>query len=387
MSSEMQRRDVLRMGLAATGLLAMAIPEWAVPALAQGEAVVPFTDIPPNFNPGGTGATRLYDIRNIDGLFTPNDEFFSIAHYGVPEVDADTYKLQVTGLVDSPLDLSLADIRSRPSVQVPAGYECSGNSARSVQGLSSCGNWTGTRVRDLLNAVGVQDRAREVLFFGADRGEETTPFRQQEITLDSQFIRSMSLQDAMTPDPIIAYELNGQPLQMRQGAPARLIVPGWYGVANVKWLTGIHVQQDRFVGHFQARWYRTVRGEEIGGEMKFNETEVTRLRIKSIVARVTRRGATHRITGFVLNDGTPLESVEVQIDGGGWQRATLDPANTRFSWKLFSFDWNGATRGEHTIVSRATDVNGTTQVTDAELATKQTFLEHNAQFPRTVMIS
>jgi DMSO/TMAO reductase YedYZ molybdopterin-dependent catalytic subunit len=365
----------------------MAVPRWAVPALAQGETAVPFTDIPPNFNPGGDGAVRLYDIRNIDGLFTPNDEFFSIAHYGMAEVDPGAYRLKVTGLVDRPVELTLDDLRSRPRVQVAAGYECSGNSARSVQGLSSCGNWTGTRLRDLLDDVGVEDRGREVLFFGADRGEETTPFRQQSITLDSQFIRSMSTTEALSNDALVAYELNGQPLGVRQGAPARLIVPGWYGVANVKWLTGIHVQQDRFVGHFQSRWYRTVRGEEIGGEMKYNETEVTRLRIKAVIARVTRQGTAHRVLGFVLNDGTPLRSVEVQVDGGAWQPAMLDPANTQYSWKLFTYDWNGATPGEHTLVSRATDVNGTTQVTEEALSSKQTFLEHNAQFPRRVMIS
>ena len=386
MSEQIQRREILRMGLGATSLIAV-LPGWAIPALAQGETIVPFTDIPPTFNPGGDGTTRLYDIRNIDGLFTPNDEYFSIAHYGMPELDPVAYRLQVTGLVNNPMELSLADIRSRPSVDVPAGYECSGNSARSVQGLSSCGNWTGARVRDLLGDASVTDRAREVLFFGADRGEETTAFRQQEITLDSQFIRSVSLQTAMESDAIIAYELNGQALGARHGAPARLIMPGWYGVSNVKWLTGIHVQQDRFVGHVQSRWYRTVRGEEIGGDQKFNETEVTRIRIKSVIARVTRQGNTHRVTGFVLNDGTPIESVEVQIDGGAWQPAALDPANTQYSWKLFSFDWNDAAAGEHTIVSRATDVNGVTQATDAELASKQTFLEHNAQFPRTVMVS
>ncbi len=387
MSKQLTRRDVLRMGLTAAGLLATALPEWAIPALAQSETVAPFTDIPPDFNFGGDGRIRTYDIRRIDGLFTPADEFFSIGHYGVPEIDVGAYRLQVTGMLNNPVELTLADIRSRPAVQLPAGYECSGNSARRIQGLSSCGNWTGTRLSDLLSDVGVQDRAREVLFLGADRGEETTPFRQQSITLDSQFTRSMSLQDATAGDAIVAYELNGEPLDARHGAPARLIMPGWYGVANVKWLTGIHVQQDRFVGHFQARWYRTVRGEEIGGEIKFNETEVTRMRIKSVIARVTRTAGTHRVLGFVLNDGTPLHSVEVRVDGGPWQAATLDPSNTKYSWKLFGFDWNRATPGEHTIVSRATDINGTTQVTDAELASKQTFLEHNAQFPRTVMVT
>ena len=386
MSEQIQRREILRMGLGATSLIAV-LPGWAIPALAQGETIVPFTDIPPTFNPGGDGTTRLYDIRNIDGLFTPNDEYFSIAHYGMPELDPVAYRLQVTGLVNNPMELSLADIRSRPSVDVPAGYECSGNSARSVQGLSSCGNWTGARVRDLLGDASVTDRAREVLFFGADRGEETTAFRQQEITLDSQFIRSVSLQTAMESDAIIAYELNGQALGARHGAPARLIMPGWYGVSNVKWLANIHIQQDRYLGKFQARWYRTLRGEMIDGEMKWKETAISRLQLKSVIARITRTDGQHKVLGFVLNDGTPLESVEVKVDDGPWERATMDPSNTKYSWKLFTYDWRGATAGEHTIVSRVTDVNGQVQPVQEELETKRTFLEDNSQYARTVRIT
>ena len=92
------------------------------------------------------------------------------------------------------------------------------------------------------------------------------------------------------------------------------------------------------------------------------------------------------MSGFVLNDGTPLKSVEVKVDEGPWQRATLDPANTTYSWKLFSYQWQGATPGEHTIVSRATDVNGVVQPTTADLARKKTFLEDNSQFPRKLRI-
>jgi len=386
MSKQMERREILKLGLMATGLA--AVPGWAIPALAQGEIVVPFTDIPARFSPGGDGPTRVYDIRNIDGLFTPSGDFFSIGHYGVPEVDLAAYRLKVSGLVNNPVELTLADIRSRPSVNVAAGYECSGNSPGVVQGLSSCGNWTGTRLRDLLNDVGVNERGHEVVYMGADHAGESTAFRRQTVTIDSQFARSMSMENAMRPEPIIAYELNGTPLEARQGAPARMIVPGWYGVSNCKWLTNIHVQESRFVGHFQARWYRTVEQTEIGGEMKWNETEVTRMRIKSVIARVTRRGNTLNALGFVLNDGTALRSVEVQVDFGAWQAATLDPANTQYSWKLFNFEWNGATAGEHTIVSRATDVNGATQMTAEELnAVKTTFLENNSLFPRTVMVA
>jgi DMSO/TMAO reductase YedYZ molybdopterin-dependent catalytic subunit len=386
MSKSMERREVLKFGLMATGLL--AVPSWAIPAMAQGETAVPFTDIPARFNPGGDGPVQIYDIRNIDGLFTPANEFFSIGHYGVPEIAPADYRLQVTGLVDNPLELTLDEIRARPSVELAAGYECSGNSPGSVQGLSSCGNWMGVRVRDLLADVGVQDRGQEVVFLGADSGEESNAFRQQTVTIEAQFGRSLSIQNAMRAEPILAYELNGEPLQARQGAPVRLIMPGWYGVANVKWLTNIHVQENRYVGHFQARWYRTVQQTEIGGEMRWHETEVSRMRIKSVIARVTRSGDTFRALGFVLNDGTGIESVEVQVDDSPWQAATLDPANTEYSWKLFTFEWTGSGPGEHTIVSRATDVNGATQMTSEELsAVKTTFLENNSLFPRTIMVA
>jgi DMSO/TMAO reductase YedYZ molybdopterin-dependent catalytic subunit len=386
----MNRREILRAGLAATSLLAMSVPEWAIPALAQGETLVPFTDIPENFNPGNPDSPiRIYDIRNIttENPLTPRDEFYAIGHYGQPEVDPSTFRLQVTGWVDSPMELSLADIQARPAVELAVGYECSGNGGRFVHGLASNGLWTGTRLSDLLTDVRVRQEAREVVFFGADHGEEEVTFRNQSFKIDQQFARSMSLENAMKPEPLLVYALNGEPLPRQQGFPLRLVVPGWYGVANVKWLSGIHVQEDRFVGHYQARWYRTVMGETIGGDLKFTENEVTRMQLKSVVARVTRRGGRHQILGFVLNDGTPLRSVEVKVDDGPWQPATLEASNSQYSWKLFTYSWQGATVGEHTLVSRATDADGQVQSTEADLETKRTFLEHSAQFPRTVMIS
>jgi len=160
----------------------------------------------------------------------------------------------------------------------------------------------------------------------------------------------------------------------------------------VKWLSEIHLQEARFLGNYQARWYRTVRAVGGTGELndpatQFVESEVSRLNLKSVIARVRKSADAHTVYGFVLNDGTPLRSVEVKVDEGPWQRATLDPANTQYSWKLFSYRWTGATPGEHTLVSRATDANGVVQPTAAELARKKTFLEDNSQFPRKVMIS
>ena len=112
------------------------------------------------------------------------------------------------------------------------------------------------------------------------------------------------------------------------------------------------------------------------------------MQLKSFIARVTRDGSGHKALGVVLNDGTPIKSVEVRVDDGPWQPATMDPATSaKYSWKLFTYAWSGATPGEHTIVSRVTDVTGKVQPTAEELETKKTFLEDNSQFPRKVMIS
>jgi DMSO/TMAO reductase YedYZ molybdopterin-dependent catalytic subunit len=278
------------------------------------------------------------------------------------------------------------------AVDIVCGYECSGNSPNAMQGLSSNGRFTGVRLRDVLKRAGVKDQAREVVFFGSDRGNEDVVFRQNTFKVQQQFARSITLENAMKPDPLLAYALNGQPLDRDHGFPLRVIMPGWYGVANVKWLAEVHLQEPRFLGNYQARWYRTMRavggsGDEKDPDTQFVENEVTRLNLKSTIARV-RKTATGdlRVIGYALTDGTPLRSVEVQVDNGPWQPAELDPANTKYSWKLFSYRWKGATPGEHTLVSRATDVNGLVQPTAAELARKRTFLENNGQFPRKVRV-
>jgi DMSO/TMAO reductase YedYZ molybdopterin-dependent catalytic subunit len=155
--------------------------------LAQGEADVPFTDIPATFSPTNpTGANRFLDIRKIDGLITPNDQFFFIQHYNKPEIDGAAYRLKLTGLVDKPIELPLGDLKAMKSVEIVNGYECSGNSPRAMQGLSSNGRFTGVRLRDVLKRAGVGDRAREVVFFGTDRGKEDVVFRQQTFKIEQQ---------------------------------------------------------------------------------------------------------------------------------------------------------------------------------------------------------
>jgi DMSO/TMAO reductase YedYZ molybdopterin-dependent catalytic subunit len=386
MTKQSSRREILRGSLAVAGLSVLGIPEWALPVLAQSETLVPFTDIPENFPTITAADRRIIDVRKIDGPFTPKDQFFTTQHYGHPEVEPATFRLKISGLVDRPTSLSLDELRRIGGTELVAGFECSGN-RRPLQGLSGNGRWTGVPLRAVLDQARVKPQAREFVFFGADHGTEDVDFRGQNNKVEQQFGRSLSREKALSPEPFLAYALNGEPLTRHQGSPLRLIVPGWYGVANVKWLSQIHAQEEQYLGKFQARWYRTLRGEIIDGEMKWVEAAVTHMQLKSFIARVTRDGSRHKVFGVVLNDGTPLKSVEVRVDDGPWQPATMDPSTSgKYSWKLFTYPWTGATPGEHTLVSRVTDVNGKVQPTSEELENKKTFLEDNSQFPRKVMI-
>jgi DMSO/TMAO reductase YedYZ molybdopterin-dependent catalytic subunit len=387
MMNQPSRRDIVRGGLALAGLGMLGIPEWALPALAQGETLVPFTDLPATVNTVPAADRRIIDIRKIDGVFTPRDQFFTTQHYGHPDVDPSAFRLKVSGLVNKPIELSLDELKKLKSTDLIFGFECSGN-RRPLQGLSSNGRWTGVPLKTVLDMAGVKANAKEFVFFGADKGEEDVDFRGNVTKVVQQFGRSMSREKALSPELLVAYNMNGEPLTKHQGFPLRLIVPGWYGVANVKWLSEIYLQEDAYLGKYQARWYRTLRGEMINGEMKWVESAVTHMNLKSFIARVSKQGNDYNVMGVVLNDGTPIKGVEVQVDGGTWQPAKMDPAtNGKYSWKFFNYTWTGATAGEHTLVSRVTDTNGKVQPTEKELENKKTFLEDNSQHPRKVMIS
>ena len=379
-----QRRTVLKNGLAAAGVAATAnLPFWAQVALgAQQE--VRFTDVPDGFGapPAKPGAIHFLDTRKIDSFYTPNDDFYIIQHYNQPKINADRYMLRVSGLVDKPVELSLAELKRRPKVQIDAGFECGGNNKGLFEGLIGNARWTGVSVADLLRDAGIRDTGIEVVFYGTDQGKE----KIRGLELEQNFGRSLHYTDALRPEVILAYEMNGEPLPLYHGAPLRLLVPGWYGVANVKWLSQIHVQDRRFMGRFMARDYVTLSRRNIGGVERWEERSVTKIRLKSAIIRVTGNGDSYEVVGFVLNDGTPLRSVEVKIDDGPWRPAKIDADASQYSWKLFRYTWTGATPGEHTLVSRVTDVNGQVQPTPSQMPKKATHWENYAQFPRKVMI-
>ena len=225
MMNQPSRRDIVRGGLALAGLGMLGIPEWALPALAQGETLVPFTDLPATVNTVPAADRRIIDIRKIDGVFTPRDQFFTTQHYGHPDVDAAAFRLKVSGLVNKPIELSLDELKKMKSTDLIFGFECSGN-RRPLQGLSSNGRWTGVPLKTVLDMAGVKPNAKEFVFFGADKGEEDVDFRGNVTKVVQQFGRSMSRDKSLSPELLLAYNMNGEPLTKHQGFPLRLIVPG-----------------------------------------------------------------------------------------------------------------------------------------------------------------
>ena len=380
------RRTALKGGLALGGWAATAgMPFWSKLALAQDEVLVPFTDVPDGFQapPATPGAVHFLDTRQIDSFYTPNDDFYIVQHYNQPVIADDDYELKITGLVERPMRLSLSDLKQREKVEIDAGFECGGNRGPGIyQGLIGNAHWVGVSVRDLLLEAGLKPNGVEVVFYGTDMGVENV----RDTDVEVSFGRSMHFEDALRPEVMLAYEMNGEPLPLYHGAPVRLLVPGWYGVCNVKWLAQIHVQDRRYMGRFMARDYVTLSKRDIGGVERWEERSVTKINLKSSIIRVTKQGSEYSIMGFVLSDGTPLKSVEVKVDDGPWRQAEVDPQASKYSWKLFRYTWDNPSPGEHTIVSRVTDVNGLVQATPEEMPEKPSRWENYAQFPRTVKI-
>lgn len=383
--STVSRRTLMKYGTAtAAGLSALRIagPTHAFSSQAEGE-VIPWQDELAE-NPVPEVIIQQLDWEQLDSWLTPPDEFFVIKHYNLPDLSEEDWQLEISGLVERPMTLTLADLKERARQEVTFTLECSGNSGLPFfNGGVGNATWAGTPLASLLEEAGVLEDGTEVVFWGADAGEQTW----REMTITEQFARSMSLDDAMNADNLLVYEMNDTPLPPLHGFPVRLIVPGWYGVANVKWLTRIEVRNQRYQGNFMARDYVTIREEEQDGETVWTFTSVTRDRLKSAPAKVTKMDDQYRIRGAAW--GAPIGGVEVRIDEEPWQPATLtEGEGEAFAWTFWTFDWASPEAGEHRITSRAMDVAGDVQPEpdDPFLTGKQTFWESNGQITRSVLI-
>ena len=386
--SDLLRRDILKSGAAIAALTAFQTRfAQAFPSVA-GETVIAWLDQPPE-NPDPAGVQTLLVWENMDSWITPNDKFFSISHFNRPVIDANDWALEIDGLVKTPMRLTLADLKARPRQEVDFTVECSGNHGFEffIGGIGNA-RWAGTPLASLLAEAGVTEDGIEVVFWGTDVGDITLKDPIRDVAMHQNFARSMSLADAMSPDNILCYEMNGAELPQPNGYPLRLIAPGWYGIANVKWLKRIEVRDRRFMSLLMGRDYVTIREEDHDGETVWAETSVGRARLKSAPARVTESGAGYRITGAAW--GAPIAKVEVRIDDGPWAEAVIDHTEeAQFSWQIWSLDWADASPGEHSITSRATDKAGNVQpaMDDPIIARKHTYWESNGQVTRRIALT
>ncbi len=344
---------------------------------------IPFLDLQ-TIDPG----RRMIKWEDLKEWITPVNDLYTVSHYGVvSNADAQAWSVDISGFVKTPRRLSLKDIQARRRVEITATLECGGNGAGAgFMGAVGNARWAGTPLGSILKECGLLPKAKEIVLFGQD--EKVEKIRDQEYK--QNFARSLTLDEAFRKEALLCWEMNGKPLTQGHGFPLRLIVPGWYGIAWVKWLNRIEVHDRRYMSKYMAREYVTLRGEEVEGKTVWRETSVTLMNVKSLVGRVLRfRNGNILVSGAAWTDGTPLRKVELKVDDGSWQTVELDTRRrSQYAWTFWSYEWKNPTAGEHSLVSRATDADGVVQPSreDPRIKLKKTYWEANEQYPRRIKV-
>jgi len=301
----------------------------------------------------------------IGGVVMPNARFYVRNHFETPRLDLASWQLRVSGLVDRPLRLGLRDLLNMRSQTLLATLECAGNGRAQFDpptdgeqwrlGAVSTAEWAGVPLTEILDRAGVSPEALEIVFRGADRGSAG------ETADVIPFERSLSVGDARQSGSLLAYAMNGEPLPVEHGYPLRLIVPGWYAVASVKWLTEIEVIGSPFEGFFQAEryFYETRRDETTVRE------PVRLQRVRSVIIEPNDDQEISAgdlvIRGVAWSGAAPIEKVEVSIGDGPWQTASLIGERRRHGWQWWELPARLDSPGKTTVRARATDLAGRTQ--------------------------
>jgi len=299
---------------------------------------------------------------------TPVGLHYLLTHYDIPEVDPQTWRLEIDGFVERPLSLSLEEVRARPAAEVVSTMECAGNGRARLDPrpvsqpwlLEAVGTarWRGTALAPLLEEAGVREAAVEALFTGLDRGVEGDE--------EQDYARSLALAEALKDEVLLAYEINGVPLPPQHGFPLRLVVPGWYGMTSVKWLARITLIDEPFEGHQQRHSYRLRQEEEEAGE------PLSRMQVRALMvppglpefpsrARFVPAG-TCVLQGRAWSGEGEISGIEVSTDGGeSWVEAELEPDSLgQWAWRRWRFVWD-AKPGEFELCCRARDAAGNSQ--------------------------
>jgi DMSO/TMAO reductase YedYZ molybdopterin-dependent catalytic subunit len=302
---------------------------------------------------------------------TPIGLHYLLTHFDIPDVDPAEWALAIGGRVKRPLRLDLEEIKSRPSKTLAVTLECAGNGRARLapRPLSQpwlteavgTAEWTGIPLRSLLDQAEPLDPGSEVVFTGMDRGIQGD--------IEQQYERSLPLAEASRDEVLLAYAINGQPLPPQHGFPLRLIVPGWYGMAHVKWLRGITVVANGFGGYQQATAYHYRLADDDSG------VPVTRILPRALMvppgipdffSRVRFLAPSGQVlTGRAWSGCAPITKVEVSTDGGrSWAAGELGDPVSPFAWRPWTYEWDATRPGDYELSVRATDGAGNVQPTE-----------------------
>lgn len=289
---------------------------------------------------------------------TPTASFFVRSNYPEPKLPADTHRITVEGAVETPLTLKVAELARGPLREVTVTLECAGNGRTGMsplpegepwdKGALATAVWRGVPLAEVLGRARLKPNVLEILVEGAD-GEGS-----------KRFARALPVSKAMHPDTLLALEMNGKPLPRAHGAPVRLLVPGWYGMASVKWVKRIEALTQPFTGHYQRDRYVYDLSNGQAPE------PVTRMRVKSLILTPGEGGRVGPgrvvVHGMAWSGERRVVQVEVAVDGGEtWKPATLLETPKPSAWVRWAFTWEDAKPGRHTLRARATDEAGETQ--------------------------
>jgi DMSO/TMAO reductase YedYZ molybdopterin-dependent catalytic subunit len=359
------------MGAAGTGIVAAG---GAATAWAGHDPPLPTPDRPP---PSSTlfsyEETKLafrnhgFHLEFLDREITPVASHFQLIHFDIPTLDDAGYSITLTGRVNTPLTLTLEDLKRRPQVRQPSIMECAGNGRSFTHPRSIYVPWfqeaigvfeyTGTPLRPILEEAGLLDDAVEVVFTGHDDGID--------LGVHHHFERALPIDEAMLDGVILAWEANGQPLPPAHGFPLRLVVPTWYGMASVKWLKAITVIDHPFQGVQQKLVYRmTFSGADAGRPI---QKKSVRAAMKppgfpDLISRYrfVEAGAVE-LRGMAWSGHGPISKVEVSTDDRRtWRPAVLEEPVSPHAWTPWRFTWQ-ATPGAYILSCRATDATGNIQ--------------------------